>query len=72
MRAYDEEDVEEEGVAVFEAAGDGPVDAFAGAAAGVEGVVLGAAEDGEVSFFSPVPAPAGSLPVLDGGFSLSE
>lgn len=56
---------------MFDAAADAPVDAVAGAAAGVEGVVLGAAE-GEVSFFSPVPVPAGSLPVLDGGLSLSE
>jgi hypothetical protein len=56
---------------VLEAAVDGPV-AFVGAAAGVEEVVLGAAGGGEVSFFSPELAPGGSLPVFDGGFSLSE
>lgn len=53
---------------MFEAAAG----AVAGAAAGVEEVVLGVAGGGEGSFFSPVPVPAGSLPVLDGGFSLSE
>jgi hypothetical protein len=56
---------------VPEAAVDGPV-AVVGAAAGVGDVVLGEAGGGEVSFFSPELAPAGSLPVLDGGFSLSE
>ncbi len=47
------------------------VGAVAGAAAGVDGVVL--AEGGAaVSFFSPVPVPPVSLPELDGGFSFSE
>jgi hypothetical protein len=47
------------------------VDAVAGAAAGVDGVVLVAA-GAAVSFFSPVPVPAASLPELDGGFIFSE
>lgn len=56
---------------MFEAVVEELVDAVAGAAAGVDGVVLAAA-GGEVSFFSPVPDPPVSLPVLDGGFIFSE
>lgn len=47
------------------------MDVVAGAAAGVDGVVLAAA-GAAASFFSPVPDPLVSLLVLDGGFSLSE
>lgn len=47
------------------------VEAVAGAVVGVEGVELVAAGVA-VSFFSPVLVPPVSLPVLDGGFSLSE
>lgn len=53
------------------AAVDEFVDAVAGAAAGVEGVVL-AATGAADSFFSPVPVPPVSLPELDGGFIFSE
>ena len=53
------------------AAVDELVDAVAGAAAGVDGVVLAAA-GAAVSFFSPVPVSPVSLPELDGGFIFSE
>lgn len=56
---------------MFGAAVDELVDAVAGAAAGVDGVVL-AAVGAAVSFFSPVPVPPVSLPELDGGFIFSE
>jgi len=56
---------------VLGAAVDEPVDAVAGAAAGVDGVVLAVA-GATVSFFSPVPVPPVSLPELDGGFIFSE
>ncbi len=56
---------------MLDAAVDELVEVVAGAAAGVEGVVL-AAVGAVVSFFSPVPVPPVSLPELDGGFSFSE
>ena len=56
---------------MLDVAVDELVEVVAGAAAGVEGVVVATA-GAAVSFFSPVPVPLVSLPELDGGFIFSE